>query len=502
MRKNTATKIAFAAYDGNGLPKTGDAANITAYVSKAAAAPAALADTSATELSSTTAPGVYAFDVTAGETNADSLVFSAVSTTVNIKLDPVIAFTELQTGDAFAVVDDSAFGNAKLVRSTTPANTLDVAATGEAGLDFNNIKDATGAHTLTNITVPTTTAVTALPAKNDDVVDSGTVVAASLSAVQLATSASTTAEFYDSCLVRILTGTGASQARVIVGYSTGRNATVDRPWTVTPDATSTYAVYARDLPKLNTLGSVVVDAVLGSVTGSVASVAAGVALAPAAVQAIWDALTSALTTAGSIGKWILDKLDVLVSSRSTYAGGDTPGTGTLLTRIPGTVQPQTGDGFAQVVAMRAAYTDARGPKLDNLDVTVGSRMATFVYTAPPTDYQQRAVVVTLPSPAPAGYGGSSGSSPGAGLVAINHNTGGADTLRITNASGAAISGAIIRAYLASEYAAGNLSIIRDYAVTGADGRWLSPMYLPQNATYTLTIDKPGAYAVAAVNVAA
>jgi|GEM_PF-2237531 len=47
-----------------------------------------------------------------------------------------------------------------LVRATTPANTLDVAATGEAGLDFSNIKAATGATTLTNITVPTVTSVT------------------------------------------------------------------------------------------------------------------------------------------------------------------------------------------------------------------------------------------------------------------------------------------------------------------------------------------------------
>ena len=52
------------------------------------------------------------------------------------------------------------YGNAKLVRSTTPANTLDVSATGEAGLDFNNVKDASVAHTLTNITVPTTITVT------------------------------------------------------------------------------------------------------------------------------------------------------------------------------------------------------------------------------------------------------------------------------------------------------------------------------------------------------
>lgn len=47
-----------------------------------------------------------------------------------------------------------------LVRSTVPANPLDVSATGEAGLDFNNVKAATGATTLTNITVPVVTSVT------------------------------------------------------------------------------------------------------------------------------------------------------------------------------------------------------------------------------------------------------------------------------------------------------------------------------------------------------
>lgn len=65
-----------------------------------------------------------------------------------------------QSGDSYAVVAHADHGNAKLVRSTTPANKLDVSATGEAGLDFANIKDATGAHTLTNITVPAVTAVT------------------------------------------------------------------------------------------------------------------------------------------------------------------------------------------------------------------------------------------------------------------------------------------------------------------------------------------------------
>ena len=49
--------------------------------------------------------------------------------------------------------------NRGLLRPTTATRTLDVSATGEAGLDFDNIKDATGAHTLTNITVPTVTTV-------------------------------------------------------------------------------------------------------------------------------------------------------------------------------------------------------------------------------------------------------------------------------------------------------------------------------------------------------
>ena len=43
-----------------------------------------------------------------------------------------------QTGDAYAVVNHVTYGNAQLVRSTTPANTLDVNATGEAGIDLDN----------------------------------------------------------------------------------------------------------------------------------------------------------------------------------------------------------------------------------------------------------------------------------------------------------------------------------------------------------------------------
>jgi len=75
---------------------------------------------------------------------------------------------DIPTGDSYAVVAHADYGNAKLVRSTTPANTLDVSATGEAGLDFNNIKDAAGAHTLTNITIPVVSALTGHTAQTGD----------------------------------------------------------------------------------------------------------------------------------------------------------------------------------------------------------------------------------------------------------------------------------------------------------------------------------------------
>lgn len=72
-----------------------------------------------------------------------------------------------------------------------------------------------------------------------------------------------------------------------------------------------------------------------SVSGSVGSVTAGVTvttnndktgygLSATAVQAVWDALTSALTTTGSIGKWLVDKLDVVLSTRLASASYTAP----------------------------------------------------------------------------------------------------------------------------------------------------------------------------------
>lgn len=141
----------------------------------------------------------------------------------------------------------------------------------------------------------------------------------------------------------------------------------------------------------------------GNVAGSVNSVTNGVtvttnndktgyALSAAGLAAIWDRLTSALTTAGSIGKLLVDNINATISSRSTYAGADTAGTTTLLSRI------------TAAIAMTGNLVHARVVAKDNLDfgalekaslnaatpsVTVSDKTGFSLATPPPTAAQVR-----------------------------------------------------------------------------------------------------------------
>lgn len=70
-----------------GAPKTGDASNLTFYVAPDGdTSPNALGDTSATELSSTNAPGWYQCDLTQAETNFINALFSGKSSTGNVSV--------------------------------------------------------------------------------------------------------------------------------------------------------------------------------------------------------------------------------------------------------------------------------------------------------------------------------------------------------------------------------------------------------------------------------
>lgn len=115
MQKNVASqKIQLFAFDTTtGAPKTGDAANITAYVSKDHGAVTVLGDTSAAEMDSTNAKGVYVFDLTQAETNADELTFSAKSSTSNVSITPRFVTT---TPPNFSVASIDSNGRLDIIK--------------------------------------------------------------------------------------------------------------------------------------------------------------------------------------------------------------------------------------------------------------------------------------------------------------------------------------------------------------------------------------------------
>ena len=88
MKKNIAgqTLLLFAFDVTTGLPKTGDGNNITAYYALDGGFPAALGDVDAAEVDETLAPGWYAFELLAAETNGDEILFSGVSATPNVSV--------------------------------------------------------------------------------------------------------------------------------------------------------------------------------------------------------------------------------------------------------------------------------------------------------------------------------------------------------------------------------------------------------------------------------
>jgi hypothetical protein len=143
MFKNVASqKLTLLAIDTTtNAPKTGDAANLTAYVSKDDGAVTVLGDTSATELDATNAPGLYSFDLTQGETNADKVLGTGKSTTANIKLIPLLVYTlpaaftshVAQTGDNFARLGAPAGASVSADIAAIEAQTDDIGAAG-AGL--------------------------------------------------------------------------------------------------------------------------------------------------------------------------------------------------------------------------------------------------------------------------------------------------------------------------------------------------------------------------------
>ena len=159
--KNVASqKLAVYAYDStDASSKINDQASITAQISKDGAATAATNDTNPTQLDATDAPGIYLFDMTQAETNADLIILFAKSSTSNILLEPLTIYTtpgnstaidvnaiQVEGADATDQINaacDTAVADASLATAaaltTVGGNVSDILAdTGELQTDWTN----------------------------------------------------------------------------------------------------------------------------------------------------------------------------------------------------------------------------------------------------------------------------------------------------------------------------------------------------------------------------
>lgn len=276
MFKNVAAKFVVYAFDSTtGLPKTGDAANITAYVSKDYGTVTVLGDTSATEMDSTNAKGYYLFDAAQAETNADCLMVSAKSSTANIVVvgAPAVIYTRPTTG---------------WLAPTVAGRTLDVSSGGEAGVDWANVGSPTTTVDLSGTTVAVTQKVDVNTIKTQAVTcAAGVTVLASVG-----TAATSTAQTGDN-YARLGAPVGASisadvaavkavlPAALVSGRidaSVGAMATGVLTATAIASDAITDAKVAADVTIASVTGAVgsVTGNVGGNVTGSVGSVSAAV----------------------------------------------------------------------------------------------------------------------------------------------------------------------------------------------------------------------------------
>jgi len=242
------------------------------------------------QVDATKAPGVYRLDIADGVFSAGA--WSAIVTLICTGCDPTsiefvlvpespysgVKATSLtghtvQTGDSYAIVNHADHGNAKLVRSTTPANALDVNAAGEAGLDLDNTSGTLAAaqfaaDCLTAAKIAADVHAEAADAVWDEVLTGASHNAATSAGRRLRqaadvmivrdetcqagggnaeiifdAAASAVNDFYINDFVVLYDGTGVGQVRHIDSYvGATKTATVNRDWDTNPDATTKFMI--------------------------------------------------------------------------------------------------------------------------------------------------------------------------------------------------------------------------------------------------------------------
>jgi len=241
------------------------------------------------------------------------------------------------------VIGSFSIDNRSALQPTTAGRTLDVSATGEAGIDWANVGSPTTTVGLSGTTVKTATDVetdtadiqSRIPAaltgdgniKADALYIGGTlqtgvdhgdipytgIIRANTATggggltITLDASASATSDLYKDEAIWVYSGTGAGQVRTISSYDGGTKvATVSEAWTTAPTSGSLFAIIATHIH-------------------SVAAIADGVL----------DEVMSGHVTSGTLGKNIAD---ILVDTAEIGAAGagltEAGGTGDHLTAVP------------------------------------------------------------------------------------------------------------------------------------------------------------------------
>lgn len=335
MQKNVASQklIVFAFDATTNQPATGDAANLTAYVSKDYGSVTVLTDTSATEMDATNAKGYYLFDLAQAETNADTLLFSAKSSTSNIVVIavPATVFTVPASFNSLTIANNATAANVTRIAgaavSTSTAqlgvNVVNLGGTAQTARDIGasvllssgtgtgQLKLASGyvAMTWADIAAPTTTVnlsgttiattqkVDVNTIKTNAVVNAGTITFPTG-----ATLASTT---------NITAGTIATVTNLT-------NAPTSGDFTATMKTSIGTAVAASAVAS-------VTGNVGGNVTGSVGSVVGAVGSVTGAVGSVTGAVGSVTgnvggNVTGSVGSVVgltASNLDATISSRAS-----------------------------------------------------------------------------------------------------------------------------------------------------------------------------------------
>lgn len=283
--KNVASqKVAVFAYNiSSATYATGDAANITAKISKDGGAATATDDPNPTEIGN----GIYVFELTQNETNADLIIVSATSATANIIVDPAIVYAMTPERGT-----DSAFLAASWV---APSNaTTELIYTEVAGLDGEAMRGTDSAMLASSYTAPANATVELIYTETaglDGAAMRGTDNAF-LAASWVAPSNATTELIYTE--VAGLNGAamrGTDNAMLAASYTAPSNATVELIYSEVAN------IDGDSMPDISGLSTF--DSSTDTVTAS--SVINGVTI-QGTIQTL-DALDTALDLAHGDGSW-------------------------------------------------------------------------------------------------------------------------------------------------------------------------------------------------------